>query len=84
MLTYRVTYAHENANAQNEKERHGFAMQELQVDHEITTEADLVEIARNIGREHGYTKVAVMKTELKEESVDPPSLADQIITGEVV
>lgn len=74
MLTYRVTYAHENAYAENEKERHGFATQELEVDHEITGPNDLVEIARVIGKENGYTKVAVMKTELKvideEEDVD--------------
>jgi len=70
MLTYRVTYAHENENATDEKQKFGYATQELQVDHPITTQEDLVEIGRVIGREHGYTKVGIMKTELKVEEAE--------------
>lgn len=77
MLTYRVTYAHENKDAADAAERHGFAMQEIQVDHEITKQDEFIEIARQIGREKGYTKVAVVKVEVavpseeeEEEDVD--------------
>lgn len=67
MLTYRITYAHENANETDEKKRHGYAMQEVLVDHEITETEDLVEIARSIGKEQGYTSVGIVKVEQKIE-----------------
>ena len=67
-LTYRVTYAHENDNATDDKKKHGYAVQELQVDHEIRTQDDVVEIARQIGHEFGHTKVAIVKIEQKIET----------------
>lgn len=65
MLTYRVTYAHENTDETDPKKRHGYAVQELQVDHEVTTQSDIIEIARQIGRTGGHTKVAIVKIEKK-------------------
>lgn len=59
MPVYRVTYAHDNS------EKHGYAMQEVEVDHDVTTVDDLFEIARVIGNNHGYTSVGIIKTELK-------------------
>lgn len=68
MHIYRVYYAHENVNEPDETQKHGYAMQELEVDHEITTEEEVMEIARSIGREHGYTSVGVIKIEQRIES----------------
>lgn len=65
MPVYRVTYAHSNVNSGEEDKQHGYAMQEVEVDHEVTTADELIEIARVIGNEHGYTSVGIIKTELK-------------------
>lgn len=65
MLTYRITYAHENANETDPEKRHGYATQELQVDHEITTPEEIMEIARQIGKTGDYTSVGIMNVEQK-------------------
>lgn len=74
MPTYRVTYAHSDENATNEKEQHGFATAEIDSDLPVETEEHLMEIARAIGHEHGYTSVGVMDIKLKvtDEEKDSP------------
>lgn len=81
MPTYRVYYAHENVNETDPKKRHGFATREIETDHEITTREEVIEIARQIGAEGGYTSVGITKTELKSD--DKPGEGD-VIEGEVV
>jgi len=56
---YQIRYAHENENATDPKERHGEGIIEVTTDHEITGQADLIEIAKQIGRTYGYTKVGI-------------------------
>jgi hypothetical protein len=74
MLVYRVTYAHDNENSVDDQAKHGYAMQEVQVDHEVTTKEDLIEIARQIGTENGYTSVGIVKIELAVEDDEEEDL----------
>lgn len=64
MPTYRVTYAHDREDAKSETEKHGWGMREVVTDDEVTNADQVIEIARTIGKEEGYTSVGISKIEL--------------------
>lgn len=67
-ITYRVSFAHENAAETDPKKRYGFGSIEIDTDHAITGEADTKEIAKQIGKNGGYTKVVI--TQMLQKVVD--------------
>lgn len=61
MYKYLVKFAHEDdSKPADSEERHGAGQIEIEVDHLVESQEDLIEIARTIGKKNNYTKVGIV------------------------
>ena len=65
---YRVFYRADDNTQTTVEDRSDAALIEVTVDHEVKTSEDVLEIARQIGLEHGYTAVEIMQILLEADA----------------